>query len=373
MTLKRLVLFIILSTIILLGCAEQGTEENKIQIPVEVITLGLGEVQQSLIFNGDVKAEYEVKVFSKIPDRIETFFVDDGDKVNKGDPIAKVIATTIEQGVLQAEAALTAARAQEANLQVEFERANRLHKENAMSRQQFDAIQTQHEAASAQAQQAEAAFTSAKSTLKDATISAPISGIIGKRYYEAGDMASPALPVVSIVQMDKVKIAFDAPEEDLGKLKVNQKAELSARSYPDQTFSGKVSKISPILDPITRMASVEVLLPNSSHKLKPGMYAKVEVTTKTLKDALVVPRYAVIENTSLKMVNNEEQVIKNFFVYVVNDSSYAEQRKLEVIYVNHTQIAVRSGVAVGEKLVVSGQNNLRDGLPVLMTEREEGK
>lgn len=373
MILKRMGTPLLITLGILMACAPQQTQENNVSTPVEVMTLGLGEVVQYLTFNGDIKAEFEVKVFSKIPDRIEAFFVDEGDRVAKGDPIAKIVATTIEQGALQAEAGLTAARAQEANLRVEFERANRLYKENAMSRQQFDAIQTQFEAASAQVQQAEAALTSARSTLKDAMITAPISGIIGKRYYETGDMAAPALPVVSIVQTENVKIEVDATEEDFGKLKVGQSAEVSVRSYPDEAFKGIVSKISPILDPLTRMAVVEVLLSNPAQKLRPGMYAEVKIITGIIEDVLVVPRYAVIESTSLENVNGRDEVIRNFYVYVVNDSSKAEQRKLEVSYVNHIQLAVTAGVDVGDRLVVAGQNNLRDGSAVLVSRKEEGE
>ena len=362
------------STVVFYQCGQRGgSSEEQNAIPVEVVDIGLGEVKQSLTFHGDIRAEIEVKVFSKIPDRIESFFVDDGDRVQKGDPIAKVLATTIEQAVLQAEAGLTAAKAQEANMKVEYERAKRLNRENAMSTQQFDAIETQYEAASAQVTQAEAALNTAKTQLKDATVTASISGIIGKRYYEAGDMASPATPVVSIVQMNRVKIAVDATEEDLGRLAVGQKADVRVRSYPDEVFVGQVHKISPILDPTTRLAEVEVLIPNPDRKLKPGMYAEAEITTGILEDVLVVPRYSVIESTSMETVNGDDRVVKNYFIFVVNDSSRAEQRRLDVDYVNYKQIAVRSGIAQGERLVVSGQNNLRDGLPVVIVEGREGE
>jgi RND family efflux transporter MFP subunit len=351
-------------------CSQTGGESGgENTVPVEIMEVELGQVKQSINFNGDIKAEIEVKVFAKIPDRIEQLFVDDGDRVRKGDPIAKILATTIEQAVLQAEAGLSAAQAQEANLKVEFERARRLNKENAMSKQQFDAIQTQYEAVSAQVKQAEAVLTSARSQLKDATLTAPISGIIGKRYFEVGDMAAPSMPVVSIVQMDRVKIALDATEEDLGHLSIGQKAEVQVRSYPGEIFVGKIQKISPILDPVTRLAEIEVLIPNPGHKLKPGMYAEAEITTGIMDNVIVVPRYSVIESTSLEPINGEDQVVKNYFIFVVNDSSRAQQRKLDVDYLNHKQVAVRGGITVGEKLVVSGQNNLRDDSPVIIAEK----
>ncbi len=371
-TILPLILIIALLALATTGCDQnKSNAEEEVKIPVEVTTVKLGEVVQSLSYSGDIKAEFEVKVFSKIPDRIEKLFVDVGDEVKKGAPLAKVVATTIEQAVRQAEAGLVAAKAQEANLRVEFERAQRLTNENAMSEQQFDAIKTQYEAVKAQAEQAEAMVKTANSQLADATITAPIAGVIGNRYIEAGDMASPAMPLVTVVQMERVKIIFNATEEDLGRLALGQKALIKVKTYSDIAFEGKVVKISPVLDPMTRMAEVEILINNPDRKLKPGMYAQVEVITGVIENVIVVPRNATIESTSMERINGDDNVIKNYFVFVV-DSSKAQQRKLKVQYVNHRYVAVDSGIVVGEKLVISGQNNLRDGAAVSIA-IEEGK
>ena len=353
------------------GCQKSKDDKNEAKVPVEVSEAVLGEVTQTLHYNGDIKAALDVKVFSKIPDRIERYYVDEGDEVKASEPIARVMATTIEQAVRQAEAGLAAAQAQMVNMDSEYARAKRLFKEEAMSKQQFDAVRTQYEAVAAQLKQAKAALAAARSQLRDATITAPIAGIIGKRFYETGDMAAPSLPVATVVRMDSVKITFEATESDLGMLKVGQNAIARVRSYPDEKFTGYVTKISPILDPITRMATVEVVIPNPDRRLKPGMFAEIDITVGSIRDVIVIPRYAVIENTSLVSNDGSNKVVKNYFVFVVNDSLRAEQRKLDVRYVNHRSIAVNSGVEVGEKFVIAGQNNLRDGVPVLLSAKEE--
>ena len=365
---KRILGFLFIVALLgnaILGCGrpQSKDDEGEADIPVQVATVSLGNVVQSLTYNGDINAEFEVKVFSKIPDRIEKFYVDEGNYVSKGDSIAKIYAATIEQAVRQAEAGLLAATAQASNLKMEYDRAQRLFKENAMSKQQYDAVETQYEAVKAQLQQAEAMFETAKSQLKDATVQAPINGIIGKRYFEAGDMAAPSMPLVSIVQMKRVKVTFNATEADLGKLALGQKANVTVKSYPNRSFEGKVTKISPILDPLTRMAMVEVIINNPQKLLKPGMYSRVEVTTGIIENVIVVPRYATIENTTLEKIDGEDRVSKNYYVFIV-DSSKAHQKKLDVIYVNHKRLAINSGVKIGDKLVITGQNNLRDGSTV---------
>jgi RND family efflux transporter MFP subunit len=354
------------------GCDQSGSsaDETEEKVPVTVQTVQLGDVIQTIEYNGDIKAEYEVKVFSKVPDRIEKFYVDEGDEVKKGNPIALIAATTIEQAVRQAEAGLVAARAQESNLRIEYERAQRLYRESAMSEQQYDSIKTQYEAAKAQVEQAEAALKSAKSQLDDAAVTTPITGIVGTRYYETGDMAAPSMPLVTIVQMDRVKTLFNATEEDLGKLKIKQEAVVQVKSYPEESFTGEVSKISPILDPLTRMAKIEVIINNPDHRLKPGMYARVTVTTGVIKNTMVIPRHATIENTTLENIDGDDRVIKNYYVFVA-DSNRAIQKKLDVVYINHEMLAVAAGIDVGDKVVIQGQNFLRDSTAIHIVNKED--
>jgi RND family efflux transporter MFP subunit len=358
--LKRWVYGLLALTFLVLGCSKKSQDEQVVKVPVEVQTIATGNLVQSLTYNGDINAEFEVKVFSKIPDRIERFNVDMGSYVTQGQPIARIVATTIEQAVRQAEAGLAAARAQEANVKVEFERAQRLQRENALSKQQYDLVVLQYEAAKAGLETAEAALHSAKSTLDDATVTAPITGIVGKRFYEVGDMASPAMPLVTIVQMNRVKIHFDATETDLGKIKPGQEATIQVRSFPDETFSGRINKISPVLDPYTRLAQVEVIMDNPGHTLKPGMFAQVTVTTGVLQNVILVPRFSVIESTTLVKINGEDQPITNYFAFIVQDGK-AVQRQLQPLYINHVQLAVSEGVRSGDQLIVSGQANVRDG------------
>ena len=98
---------------LLWGCdsSDADNDNNEESIPVEVMKVKRGNIVQSISYTGDMKAEFEINVFSKIPDRIEKFYIDDGDYVKKGAPLARIFAITIEQGVKQVEATLIAARA----------------------------------------------------------------------------------------------------------------------------------------------------------------------------------------------------------------------------------------------------------------------
>ena len=348
------------------GCTGKGDTENESEpkVPVETMTAFLGSIVQSVSYNGSIQAETEVQVFSKIADRILAINVDEGSRVERGDPVARILATSIEQGVRQAEAALAAARAQEANVRIESDRAQRLLNENAMSRQQFDAIQTQVEAVTAQREQAEAMAATARSLRDDATVTAPIAGIVANRNYDPGDVASPAKSLLSIVQMARVKIVLDVTEADLGTLRTGQEAMVKVSAFPDRAFGGRISMISPVLNPRTRMARVEALIDNRDRSLRPGMFGRVELITGRIDSVFVIPRYAVIEATSMQYAQGQERVAKEYFVYVV-EGTRAVQRKLDPVSINHRAIAVAKGIAIGERIVTLGHNALRDGAAVL--------
>jgi len=360
------IIILSLSSLFLTNCGQKGNtneSEDSLKIPVEIASVVRKTVLKEVKYTGDIRAEQDVKVFSKIPDRILSFEKDVGDYVTKGDVIARIEATKIEQAVIQVKAAMVSARAQMANLEAEYKRGERLIKENAMSQQQFDAVATQYEATQALVEQSEAALVQAKSQLADAKVTAPISGIIGVRNYEQGDMASSPLPLVTVVQMDRVKVEINAPEQDLGQLKVGQCANLSVLSYPDETFTGTIYKIHPVLDPITRMSKIEIIVDNTDKRLKPGMFAEVQICVKTLENVLAVPKYAVIENTELKRINGEDVAVINSQIFVENDG-IAHLRDVDISYTNGVVSVVSTGVEEGENIVVVGQQSLKDSAKV---------
>ena len=195
------------------------------------------------------------------------------------------------------------------------------------------------------------------------------SGVIGVRNYEQGDMASGPLPLVTIVQMKRVKVEINAPEQDLGQLKEDLCANIKVTSYPDETFVGRINKIRPVLDPITRMGKIEILVDNEDRRLKPGMFAEVTICINTLQDVIVVPKHAVIENTALKRVDGQDVAITKTHIFVVeNDTAFL--REVDVSYSNGSVSVVSDGLNVSENIVVIGQQSLKDSSSVKIIESQ---
>lgn len=352
--------------------SKSTVKDANVAIPVNVTTVKFQDIEQKLNFLGNVEAFQEVKVYSTVPTRILQMNVDVGQMVKKGDVLAIVDNEKIKQGVIQAEAGLEAARAQARNLEVEYNRIQRLFNENAVSKSQFDAIKTQYEASNATVKQLEAALSNAKAQLKDSYVTTPIDGVVASRTLNEGDQTSPQMPLFSIVQMNRVKVAVEVVESQISLIKPGQTAYLEVNPYPNQRFTGKVEKIYPTLNPVARTVTAEIIVDNSNNLLKPGMYAKVTIVIDRHKNAMVIPKFAVLERTSLKYLGGELSntvVTVDRYVYVVKDS-IALQHAIQTGIEDGALVEVRSGLAPNQLIVTLGQHNLYDSALVSIVKKE---
>lgn len=189
----------------------------------------------------------------------------------------------------------------------------------------------------------------AQKRLKDATIQAPISGIISKRYLDLGGMALPAAPLFEIVNIDTVKATVDVIEAQLSQVALNQQALIEIDGI-DTPMSGSVAFISPTLEVMRRTATVEVRIDNPDGTIKPGMFAKVTVPIKVHTDAILISRVSLISDVATKAQN----------VFVVEDG-VIRRRPVEIGLLRGGEAEVLNGVMEGDAVVTAGQHSLKDG------------
>jgi len=188
-----------------------------------------------------------------------------------------------------------------------------------------------------------------------AEVTSPSRGIVGRVYLDKGARVSPpdpgpsmGTPILRIVNMDQVKVVVNVIERDFSKIKLNQKALVSVGAYPDETFAGKTSLISPTINPMTRTASVEITIPNRNHRLKPGMFAKVDIIVREKADAILIPTYAVLEQSDVNRV----------FILA---NGKAASREIQLGADQGESVEVLSGVDIGDSLVVAGHHRISSG------------
>ena len=197
--------------------------------------------------------------------------------------------------------------------------------------------------------QAHIALKLAQKRLKDATIRAPISGVVSKRYLDLGGMAAPTAPLFEIVNIDTVKASVDIIEAQLSELALNQQALIEIDGI-DTPMSGSIAFISPTLEVMRRTAKVEVLIDNPEGSIKQGMFAKVTVPIKVHADAIIISRTSLIGDTAAKMQN----------VFVVANG-VTQRRPVEIGLSRGGEVEVLSGITEGEAVVTAGQHSLKDG------------
>jgi multidrug efflux pump subunit AcrA (membrane-fusion protein) len=188
-----------------------------------------------------------------------------------------------------------------------------------------------------------------------APVSSLLAGTVGRVYVDLGAKVTPQTPVALVVDMDSVKVKIDVVERDLPKIEIGQEAQIKVDAYSDTIFSGKVWRISPVVDLASRTAPVEILISNPEHLLKPGMFTRVTIVTKESKDTLIIPRDALLGKGDTT------------FVFVVEDNQ-ALKKEVTVGMSQGTLVEVKDHLALEEEVIVMGKTRVTDGTKVKVIE-----
>jgi len=192
-----------------------------------------------------------------------------------------------------------------------------------------------------------------------APVEAPLSGLVGRVYVDIGTAVTPQTPVALVVNVEQVRVKLDIPEKYLSLLSTQLLAEVSVDAWPDQIFTGRVSTISPVVDLDTRTAPIEAMVTNPGARLKPGMYARVQIVLKENRAATIVPREALIGRG------------EDLTTYVVREKT-ARLLAVKIGIRKGSELEVLEGLSPGDMVVVMGQQRLRDGAPVLVEANGNG-
>lgn len=380
-------------------------------IPIEVVPAEVADLEVKISSRGDIEAEAEVQVLSKVWGRLEALLTDEGDAVGAGQVISVIEHEDLQVEVERAQAELDSVRAEwalmqagtriqeleqaedkvrraEADLEeatITLKRTERLFAGGFVPKETLDKARVAHTAAEtalaiakkdlgileegarkeerqellARVRKAEANLERAKIDLANATITAPITGVVSKRYVDEGEFITLSAPLFTLVAMDTVKVLVDVVERDIPSIEVGAAAWLRVDAYPGEVFTGQVAKISPVVDPDTRTAEVEIRVANPGYKLKPGMYARVEILIERRKNALLVPKEALLPGQDSPTI------------YIHKDG-LAHLRNIEVGVEERGLVEVLSNLEPGEEVVIAGQTKLRDSAPVRIVRRQGG-
>ncbi|HUS30518.1 MAG TPA: efflux RND transporter periplasmic adaptor subunit [Kofleriaceae bacterium] len=258
----------------------------------DIVTIQRGELESGPRISGTLQAAARAVVRAETPGSVVAIGPELGQLVKKGDLLARVEAKALGDVTTSAQSGVTAAQAQLELAQREVQRTEALVKGGALAQRELDRAQSQVTAAQAQVTQARAQLASSKSQLGDATVRAPISGVVAKRAVNTGDVVSPGSELYEVIDPSTMRLDASVASDDLSVIGVGKAVDFEVRGYPDQRFAGTIARIAPAADPVTRQIQVLVDIPNPGGKLIAGLYAEGRVSVNK-REALIAPMSAI--------------------------------------------------------------------------------
>jgi len=351
------------------------SEEEKRIVPVEVEIVSTGPIEETIQLTGWIRAMQVVDISSKVPGRIESLRVlsDDGElvMVEEGVSIRKgqqLVVIDHDIYLAQLAAARSSVKARQVELidaERERKRVTALYESGSATEQSRDKAVTAAELAAASLELAKANLELAKLNLRESTIVSPIDGIVTAKYIDEGNMVKAGDRIVTVVDMETVKVIVAVAERYGAEISVGMPAIIKVDTFADRQFDARVYSIHPALDAQTHTLQVEIRLENSELLLKPGMFARVTLVTNQKDDAVVIPRDVILGGK-----------IDKHYVYVVEDASdekIARKRFVKIGMKQAERCEITEGLKAGEMLVVNGMNFLIDGIGVEIVRLEDIK
>jgi len=333
------------------------------EIPVEVVKVKESIIKDEVEGIGEIEPNQKVIVYSEVTGQIEKLNVKEGDYVKKGDLIAQVDYKKRKLEYENVENQLKAQELSLENIKKDYKRFENLYKEGAISEKKLDDIKTGYDVTSHQLEALKRQFEIAKIRLNDSFIYSPISGFVSEKFIDEGELITESsmmrsVPIVSIVDINKVKVKLPVSEDEIGKVKKQQYVSINLDAYPDKVFAGKVNKIYPVADEKTRTIDVEILIENPNYLIKPGMYCKAKIITGE-KKAIVIPLDAIMKLPASG----------NYYCFKVKDN-IAEKVYIKIGKIGENYVEVKEGLLKDDIVTVSSQGILDTGKKVKIIKGE---
>jgi RND family efflux transporter MFP subunit len=308
-------------------------------VPVQVSPAARRRIQTRLERTGTIQADNDVVVVSETSGRVWKVLADTGDKRAAGAVLVKI----------DDEMKLAAYETAE----VGYEKAKRDQARYEALAAGKSATDTELEGAKLAFKAAEAQYIVARRQYQDTEIKAPFGGVITARYVNVGSTVAPGTPIVEIVDISSLKTTLTIGEREAFALKVGDPVSVSLEVYPGKSFPGTIRNIGAKADAAHNFP-VEVALANSEETpLRAGLFARVLFSSLAGRETLTIPREALIGS------------VRDPYVYVIEGAA-ARLRRLTLGEEAGDLLEVREGLKEGDQVVVSGQNNLRDGAAVIV-------
>lgn len=394
----RLLPYLTILSLFIASCTSDpapGDGGRNIPVPtVEAVTAQFGSLPLEERLTGSVRAFNQTDIYAELSGPITHVMVNNGDQVVKGQALVRIRDFEAQERLRQAEAALQIAQAQllqtEARLsqqQTQLARIQELAQRELQSPAELEqltaevmGLEATRQLNVAQVNQASSVVQERENALDLTIVRAPISGIVGQRDAEVGQMASPATRLFQIGDLDRVRIQVTLTESMLSNIRQGMRTHLTSPAFGDSVITAEITRISPFLNPVTHTADSEIELLNPGRLIKPGMFVNVDIFYGDSEQATLVPNNALYRHpregvigifvaTSLAQELNFAYDENQEIPQMVGPTP-VEFRRVEVVARGRMVTAVR-GIDPQTHVITLGQNLMVDGSATARIRRVE--
>jgi RND family efflux transporter MFP subunit len=263
-------------------------------LEVDTVRVRRGSIVQRISAPGSVDARRESPIGAEVPGRIQQVFVREGDRLEAGDPLFQIEAEPYEIAERQAAAGLDLARAQREQIEADLKRATALRRSAVVAEDEVDRLTNAVTVASARERQAAEALALARRNLEHTLVRAPFAGSVARRLVDEGTTALLQPQTIVVVLQETAELEAEAaiPEAHMASVQLSDPALIHVEGVP-QPIPTEVSALGDTIDPATRTFVVRMRVPNPEHRLKAGVFARVEILPRAKSDVLLLPLAAI--------------------------------------------------------------------------------
>ena len=363
MKMKQISLFVaLLGLTAACGSKQQMPEASN---EYAVVTLAASDAELTTTYPATIKGVQDIEIRPKIAGHIMKVLVDEGDFVKAGQALFMIDAVQYEAAVKQAQAQVNVIKANIATQQLTVNNKKQLLEANIVSRYDYDIAVNSLESLKAQLAQAEASLVSARNNLSYCTVTSPATGVVGSIPFRVGSLVSSAQaePLTTVSNISNVYVYFSMTEKQLlGLTRTSGGIDEAVKAMPEvqltladgSTYAtpGHITAVSGVIDPTTGAVQMRATFDNAAKELRSGGTGNIVIPTKA-SGAILVPQNATFEIQDKR------------FVYVVNKDNTVASREITVMVQNDGQnFVVTDGLKAGERIVVEGVNQLKNGAKI---------
>src|SRR5262245_9384456 len=339
------------------GCGKKGPDRAVTRPPplVSVARVEARDVPVEVKAPVDLRPLVQADVGSKTLGYLDAVLVDRGDRVTRGQLLALVRPSDLPDQLAAARSTLAQTQSSAALARTNYDRAKQLAPEAVVSQQELQQAQSQLATAEAAQQTAQAQIAAIAVRLGETRIASPLTGVVVQRRLDPGTLVGPpgGGAIVTVARVDTLRVFITVNEHELVGVGLGKDAHVEVDAFPGKTFTGKVVRLAPALDPATRTLDAEVQLDNRAGELYPGMYGRGAIVVETHPHMPVVPVAAVVLSN------------KQAFAFTVDPGGDVVHRRALTLGVDGGDwFEVKAGLRAGDEVVVAGSESLADGMKI---------